>query len=172
MKELTDLHKEAFATWRFQIESYWTRNGYFAGFEIAALGGVVAVSKDHHWTGLFMGIAALLLTIIWFFNCDRQHEYIKFWWEKLIEFDTVGFEAWEAAPKVEGLRPVLLAADFERWRSARDKRAPWRRYQYSMMVLLVLVIFMVLWVGVIWYNGHMLEDMGLLKHPFKAQLQT
>ena len=25
-----------------------------------------------------------------------------------------------------------------------------------MMVLLVLVIFMVLWVGVIWYNGHML----------------
>lgn len=61
-----------------------------------------------------MAVAALFLTIIWFFNCDRQHEYLKVWWEKLIEFDTVGFEAWEAAPKVEGLRPVLLTADFER----------------------------------------------------------
>lgn len=167
MKDLTDLHKEAFITWRFQIESYWTRNGYFAGFEVAALGAVVTVSKHHHWTGLFAGVAALFLALIWFLNCDRQHEYIKYWWEKLIEFDTVTFEVWQAGPKTEGMRPILLASDFERWRTARNKRAPWRRYQYSMMLLLVVGLFMILWLGVIGYNIHMLGGMGLLSHPLK-----
>jgi hypothetical protein len=166
-KELTDLHKEVFATWRFQIDSFWTRNTYFAGFQTAAVAGAVTVSKDHHWTGLFAALAALALAMIWFLSCDRLYEYQKFWWEKLIECDAAAFEAWHASPKIEGVRPVLLAVDYERWRRWRNRRAPWRRLNYSTLLSLAVVVFIAVWFGVIWYNLHMLHCLHLLRHPFR-----
>lgn len=166
-QELTDLHKEVFATWRFQIDSFWTRNTYFAGFQTAAVAGAVTVSEKHHWTGLFASLAALILAGIWFLSCDRLYEYQQFWWEKLIECDAVAFEAWHASPEVEGVRPVLLASDYERWWSDRDKRARWRHFRYKSLLSLAVVVFIAVWLGVVWYNLYMLQGMGLLQHPFK-----
>ncbi len=165
-QKLTDLHKEVFATWRFQIDSFWTRNAYFAGFQTAAVAGVVTVSEKHHWTGFFASLAALFLAGIWFLSCDRLYEYQQFWWEKLIECDAVAVEALNASPAIEGERPILLASDYDRWWKARDKRARWRRVSYKNLLNLVIVVFIFVWFGVFGYNLAILHKMGLLPHFF------
>lgn len=45
MNELTnrsaelEVYRNAYETWRFEVDSYWQRNAYFAAFETAAIGG-------------------------------------------------------------------------------------------------------------------------------------
>ena len=170
-KELTGLHKEGFETWRFQIESYWTRNAYFGVFEVAALGGVWTISKDLHlWSGGLAAVAGASLTVVWWLSNDRQHEYVKFYWEKLIEFEAVAFEEWQRSAKVGDVRPMLLTADFERWRSARQKRrrlARLRQYEYSTLIQWVPWIFQALWIYLLAYNVHALNALGLLGKHWK-----
>jgi hypothetical protein len=34
-----EVYRNAYDTWRFEVDSYWQRNVYFAAFETAAIGG-------------------------------------------------------------------------------------------------------------------------------------
>lgn len=161
---LAELYKETFATWRFQIESYWARNTYFASFETAAIAGDWVVGAGHHWTAMVGAVGGLLLTVVWTLNCLKQHAYVRFWWAKLIEFDGVSAATWMAADgdhdsNASRSKPVLLAADFDRWRAARG-RDSFVRYDYSNLVLLVPFILFGLWTYLLLYNLRSLQILG------------
>jgi hypothetical protein len=34
-----EVYRNVYETWRFEVDSYWQRNIYFAAFETAAIGG-------------------------------------------------------------------------------------------------------------------------------------
>lgn len=146
--EFLELYKQTFETWRFQVESYWTRNTYFAAFETAALGADWIVSTNHHWTAGLGGAVALVLTMVWIFSCQKQQGYIRYWWDKLIEFDRV---LHADSPIYQRLPKIALASDFESWRTARN-RGPLIRYEYSNLVLIVPALFIVMWVYLVGYN--------------------
>jgi hypothetical protein len=43
-----EVYKEAFETWRYEVNSYWQRNNYFSAFEIAAIAGCWYVVEHSH----------------------------------------------------------------------------------------------------------------------------
>lgn len=48
-----DVYKTISDTWRYEVDSYWQRNNYFAAFETAALAGCwYVVEHAHPWLGL------------------------------------------------------------------------------------------------------------------------
>ncbi len=152
--EFMELYKQTFETWRFQIESYWTRNTYFAGFETAALGADWLISANHHWTAAFGALIACLFAIVWIFSCQKQQGYIRYWWSKLIEFDRV----LRAEGSMQQRPPTIeLASDFDTWREARrGKRGPRIQYEYSQLVLIVPALFVVMWVYLFGFNWNAL----------------
>ena len=61
-----DIYKEIFDTWRYEVDSYWQRNNYFAAFETAALAGCWYVIEQHHlWVGLAFSLLGLASAVIW-----------------------------------------------------------------------------------------------------------
>jgi len=79
--------QSALETWRFEVESYWTRTSYFAVFETAALGGQWLIFKDYWYTSLALSIAGMSLTVLWFTNNSRMHEYVDQWWRRAGEIE-------------------------------------------------------------------------------------
>jgi hypothetical protein len=90
--EIVETRKIAYETWRFQVDSYWTRNSYFAAFEIAAVAGVWKVADSHPWMGAVFSVLCMVLTLIWLFSNHRVHEYIELWWKKAAQLDPASFE--------------------------------------------------------------------------------
>jgi hypothetical protein len=143
----TETRKIAYETWRFQVDSYWTRNSYFAAFEIAAAAGVWTVgNQKHHWMALGFTLICLALTAIWFIANERVHEYIAFWWQMAIDSDrcTSAKESTEAQPKDIG-----LASRFEAWRTQKGEC---HCFGYSRLIQAIPILFFVGWVFLIRYN--------------------
>jgi len=79
-----DVYKSVFETWRFEVNSYWQRNSYFAAFETAAIGGCwYLLEKGRFPIGLSFAILGAALTVIWFWNNVAVHSYIEYWWASI-----------------------------------------------------------------------------------------
>jgi hypothetical protein len=76
-----EVYKNTFETWRFEVDSYWHRNTYFAAFETAAIAGCwYLLEKGKVPIGLSFAVLGGVLTLIWFWNNVAVHRYIKYWW--------------------------------------------------------------------------------------------
>jgi hypothetical protein len=80
-KELLDVYKTLFETWRFEVNSHWQRSSYFAAFETVAIAACwkLVVDKDYAWAGIILSIFGTVLTEIWRRNNDKTHFYAVYW---------------------------------------------------------------------------------------------
>lgn len=77
-KELLEVYRSLFSTWRFEVNSHWQRSSYFAAFEtvaIAACWTVLTDSSGQRWAGPVLAVLGIALTAVWFFNNNKTHEY-------------------------------------------------------------------------------------------------
>jgi hypothetical protein len=77
-----EVYKAVFDTWRYEVNSYWQRNSYFAAFETAAMAGCwYVVEHKYHWPGFVFSIAGLGSAVIWWITSIAVHRYVQHWWE-------------------------------------------------------------------------------------------
>jgi hypothetical protein len=128
MSELKqEVYKATFETWRYEVNSYWQRNSYFAAFEVAALAGCWYVAEQrHHFTGLAFSILGLLTAVIWLLTSVAVHRYIDYWWKSA-----------QAAEKTLPLRDEGL--DFA-------TRHPGSKLRPSTLVHTIPVLFGLAWI--------------------------
>ena len=88
MRSEEDMLQMSFEAWKFQVDAYWTRTSYFALFELAFAAGVWKVFTDNHWfTSAGMAAGAEVLTIVWIVNNARLHEYIDYYYRRIMHFE-------------------------------------------------------------------------------------
>ena len=79
-----EVYRNTSEIWRFEVDSYWHRNNYFAAFETAALAGCwYLLERNRYVVGLTFSVLGTFLTAFWFWNNIAVHRYIKYWWEAL-----------------------------------------------------------------------------------------
>jgi len=83
--ELTqEVYKEALTTWRYEVDSYWQRNSYFAAFETVALAGCWYVIEHRHlFSGVAFAVLGTISTVVWLITSIAVHRYIDYWWKSI-----------------------------------------------------------------------------------------
>jgi hypothetical protein len=133
-KELLDVYKSLFDTWRFEVNSHWQRSSYFAAFEtvaVAACWKLVRDTKVLSREGIVVSILGLALTVVWFLNNRKTHFYARYWLER------VGIVEQKLSMKDESL-------DFATQILNRP-RTDWIKHPH--LVQAVPMIFFALWLG-------------------------
>jgi hypothetical protein len=88
-KELVQIYKSLFDTWRFQVNSHWQRSSYFAAFETVAIGACWKVLTDgYRSTGIMLSGLGIALTIVWFLNNRKTHFYAHYWFQAVGDVET------------------------------------------------------------------------------------
>jgi|SRR5580658_3442728 hypothetical protein len=83
-----EVYKAIFETWRYEVDSYWQRNNYFAAFETAALAGCwYVVEHSYLWPGLAFSLLGLMSTVVWFVTSIAVHRYVAYWWKSIQEIE-------------------------------------------------------------------------------------
>jgi len=109
-----EVYRTIFETWRYEVDSYWQRNNYFAAFETAALAGCwYVVEHNHARYGLAFSLLGLSSTIVWFITSIAVHRYVAYWWESIqkvegqlsLKFDGIDFATKHPG---SGLHPSVL----------------------------------------------------------------
>jgi hypothetical protein len=78
----SDVYRTTVETWRYEVDSYWQRNNYFAAFETAALAGCwYVVEHAHLWVGLAFSVLGLVSAGIWFVTSVAVLRYVRYWWD-------------------------------------------------------------------------------------------
>jgi hypothetical protein len=84
----TEVYKTIFETWRYEVDSYWQRNNYFAAFETVALaGGWYVVEHNHLWSGLVFSLLGAVSTVVWLITSIAVHRYIRYWWRSIKDIE-------------------------------------------------------------------------------------
>lgn len=85
MNELKqEVYRTIFETWRYEVDSYWQRNNYFAAFETVALAGAwYVIEHRYYWSGLIFSLLGIASTIVWLVTSIAVHRYIKYWWQSI-----------------------------------------------------------------------------------------
>jgi hypothetical protein len=81
-KDLLEVYKSLFETWRFEVNSHWQRSSYFAAFETVAVAACWELLKSRdapEWPGPMLAVLGLLLTAVWFLNNRKTHFYAVYW---------------------------------------------------------------------------------------------
>lgn len=136
-----ELYKTIFETWRFQIDSYWTRSSYFAVFETAALAGVwqiYAPKGANLKTGMIFSLLGIGLTIVWYLNNRRTHRYVQYWWRALIDIE-----------KNYDVR-VNFVSEYED-RERLDK-IPGKKFSYHTLIQSIPGLFLVAWIWLLFFG--------------------
>jgi len=85
-KDLIELYKSLFETWRFEVNSHWQRSSYFAAFETVAVGACWKLLTDNstpRWAGPVLAVLGVFLTVVWFNNNEKTHFYAVYWLKKV-----------------------------------------------------------------------------------------
>jgi len=137
--QLRDTLKLALDAWRFQIDSYWTRNSYFVTFHTAIMAAVWEITKNKDLpdsrrlaAGGFC-YAGMILALLWLVNNIRVHQYILYWWRK-----AEGIEKLLGGPEDARLvlgydkhrLPKLIPGDYHLWMNS------------------IPVLFLIVWIGI------------------------
>ena len=129
-REFAERFGAAIETWRFEVNSYWTRNSYFALFQGGAFVAIwTLLQTQYRVTTVVMSLLGVLLTIVWFVNNSRMHEYVEYWWDRTGEIET------EFEVKIER----RLVSDYE------TRRKHKHCVPYSTLVQLAPCLFMCGW---------------------------
>jgi hypothetical protein len=134
---LREALKTTLDIWRFQIDSYWTRNSYFVTFHTAIMAAVWEITKNvemppsRRLAAEFFCYAGLFLAVVWLVNNIRTHQYIIYWWKRA-----------EAIEKLLG-GPEETHLVFEYERHRKRKLIPG---DYHIWMNSVPVLFSVLWI--------------------------
>ena len=76
-----EVYKEAFETWRYEVDSYWQRNNYFSAFETAAIAGCwYIVEHSHPWIASAFSLLGGASALIWLLTSIAVHKYVQYWW--------------------------------------------------------------------------------------------
>jgi hypothetical protein len=79
-----EVYRTIFETWRYEVDSYWQRNNYFAAFETAAIAGCwYVVEHAHPWSGLAFSFLGFASTIVWLITSIAVHRYVDYWWRSI-----------------------------------------------------------------------------------------
>jgi len=121
--QLQDALKTTLDIWRFQIDSYWTRNSYFVTFHTAIMAAVWEITKNkmsdsRRLAAEFFCYAGLFLAVVWLVNNIRVHQYIIYWWRR-----AAAIEKLLGGPEETHLvfeydkhrRPKLIPGDYHLW---------------------------------------------------------
>ena len=137
--ELQEVYRNVYDTWRFEVDSYWERNSYFAAFEVAAIAGCWYVIEKHGGMGAILSSLGFASSLLWLWNNVAVHSYIEYWWHsaKTIESELSPEYRFATNHPGSGLTPSLGAK-------------------------LVPVLF-----GVAWFAlcGYALREAGILQGP-------
>jgi hypothetical protein len=94
-KELLEVYKAIFETWRFQVNSHWQRSSFFAAFETAALAACWKLLTEKSDTqtaapalGFLLTVLGTALTIVWLLINERTHSYALYWLDAVGEIET------------------------------------------------------------------------------------
>lgn len=89
-KELLDVYKTLFETWRFEVNSHWQRSSYFAAFETVAVaaGWKLLIDQNYAWAGIILSIFGTGLTEIWRRNNNKTHLYAVYWLGRVADLET------------------------------------------------------------------------------------
>ena len=90
-KELLELYKSLFDTWRFEVNSHWQRSSYFAAFETVALGAcwkLLTGPTNERWAGAVFSVLGTVLTGIWFLNNQKTRYYARHWFEAVCDVES------------------------------------------------------------------------------------
>jgi len=69
-----EVYKTIFDTWRSQVDSSWQRSSYFAGFEIAAIGGCWLLASSNDNLALGAGVVFSNRRVDSYADLAFQHE--------------------------------------------------------------------------------------------------
>jgi hypothetical protein len=91
-KELLEVYKTLFETWRFQVNSHWQRSSFFSAFETVALAASWKLFTDKTdagaaFLGALLACLGLVLTLVWFLMSDRTHQYARYWLKSVGEVE-------------------------------------------------------------------------------------
>jgi hypothetical protein len=91
-KELLEVYKSLFETWRFQVNSHWQRSSFFAAFETVALTAcwklfALDPGKCTAPLGLILDLLGIALTLVWLLINNRTHKYALYWLEQVGELE-------------------------------------------------------------------------------------
>jgi hypothetical protein len=133
-----EVYKTVFETWRYEVDSYWQRNNYFAAFETVALAGCwYVVEHAHRWVGLAFSVAGFVSATIWLITSVAVHRYLSYWWRSIQEI--------EAAP------------EFRKNRLDFATRHPGSRGLHpSFLVHVIPALFMFTWIVILLFTIHCL----------------
>ena len=155
-EKFAERFESAMSAWRFQVDSYWTRNSYFAVFETAAAAGIWKLIDDKHWwTSLAFSAGLLVLTRIWLFSNKRLHEYIIYWWKRAEAAEKSYTQSGDNLHKAT-LGWVFLVHDYESNRPNQDASIP-----YHLSIQIIPWLFLLGWV---WTAGMSLIDLACNCH--------
>lgn len=92
-KELLEVYKSLFETWRFQVNSHWQRSSFFAAFETVALTACwklfsLESGKCTTLLGLILDLLGIALTLVWLLINNRTHNYALYWLEQVGDVET------------------------------------------------------------------------------------
>jgi hypothetical protein len=138
-REFAERFGAALETWRFEVNSYWTRTSYFAIFQAGAFTGLWKIfsSREHLYTSIALSVAGLVLTVIWGVNNIRMHQYVMYWWNR----------AGDIEEEFEVCAERSLVRDYEKIRE--QKQGVRRLGQYSWWVNAVPAVFLSGWLSTI-----------------------
>jgi hypothetical protein len=132
-----EVYKNIFDTWRYEVDSYWQRNSYFAAFETALVGGCWYVAEHKHLiSALAFAALGFLSALIWFLTSIAVHRYVDYWWESIKRIED------KLSLKSESL-------DF-----ASQHRGSRIRPRPSHLVLAIPILFMIAWIVVFLFAVH------------------
>jgi hypothetical protein len=84
-----EVYRTTFETWRYEVDSYWQRNSYFAAFQTAALAGCWYVFEHCYlWPALAFSGLGIASAIIWLRTSQAVHSYVRYWWDCMKEIET------------------------------------------------------------------------------------
>jgi hypothetical protein len=89
-KELLDVYKTLFETWRFEVNSHWQRSSYFAAFETVAVAACwkLLIDQNYAWAGVILSIFGTALTEVWRRNNNKTHLYAVYWLGRVADLES------------------------------------------------------------------------------------
>ncbi len=137
--QLRDSLKLALDVWRFQIDSYWTRNSYFVTFHTAIMAAVWEITKNkdlpcsRRLAAEGFCYAGMFLALLWLVNNIRVHQYILYWWRK-----------------AEGIEKLLGGPEYARLVLGYDKHRLPKLIpgDYHLWMNSIPVLFLIVWIGI------------------------
>ena len=151
-REFAERFGSALQTWRFEVDSHWTRTNYFSIFQAGAFVALWTLMLNAYLkSSVFLCVLGIGLTMTWLINDVRMHAYIRAWWRRAGDIERE-FEVCENRQLVRHFKERLKTG------------FPAVKYRYVSRT--VPIIFLLAWV---WMFGWCIHNLcvGALRPYFK-----